>query len=355
MGKKKTSLLRMVMARFAVCMAALLLLAMPLFYWLTKNFYAEDMIDVIESVKNGRSVPDIDLAEDVVEGMAMQFGVISLAIGVAVVLTVRIISRRAWQPFYDTLSAVRDFRIDGKGRVTLPDTDIEEFSKLNASLARLMNDSRKSFRAQKEFTENASHELQTPLAVMRSKLDVLMQQPGITEGQASIIQDLCLITGRMARLNRNLLLLAKMENNQFDISEQVDVVTVVKELLPYLESLLGGIALDLGFEVGSLPLRANRPLLESMVSNLVVNAVRHNRKGGSITVEVTAGSLVVSNTSNAGRLDTDNMFNRFFRHAGGGKGNGLGLAIVKAVCDYHGWTVEYAYIDGMHHFIVKFV
>lgn len=355
MKKKQITLLNKVMAQFAVCMVVLLLLATPAFYWLTKNFYAEEMMDILNAVEAGVPIPKLDLEEDVIEGVMLQFGLVSAVLGVAVVLTVRFISQREWYPFYDTVKVIDAFRIDGTDEKLLPRGNSRELTVLNDALNRLMADSRKSFRAQKEFTENASHELQTPLAVMQTKLDLLMQQPGVTASQAAIIHDLCLMTGRMTRLNRNLLLLAKMENSQFDISETVDVVAVTRELMPYLESLLGGLALECDFGVDTLPLHANRPLLESMISNLVVNAVRHNRAGGSIKVGLTAGSLVVANTSGAGPLDADNVFNRFYRLEANGNGNGLGLAIVKAVCDYHGWTVEYAYIDGMHHFIVKFV
>ena len=347
-------MLQKVMTQFTVCMVVLLMLATPVFYWLTKSFYAEDMIDVLQAVERGRTVPSIDLEEDVMEGVMMQFGLVTTVLGVAVLLTVRFISRREWRPFYDTLKVIEAFRIDGTDDTTLPRGNSKELTMLNDALNRLMTGSRRSFRAQKEFTENASHELQTPLAVMQTKLDLLMQQPGVTASQADIIHDLCLMTGRMARLNRNLLLLAKMENGQFDATGEVDAVDVVKELLPYLENLLGGLSLVKDFKVDALPVRANRSLFESMVGNLVVNAVRHNREGGRITVTVRADGLSVANTSDAGPLDADHIFNRFYRPAANGMGNGLGLAIVKAVCDYHGWRVAYCYHDGLHEFNVMF-
>lgn len=176
-----------------------------------------------------------------------------------------------------------------------------------------MTDSLHSYRLQKEFTENASHELQTPLAVFQSKLDLLLQQPELTERQAAIIQDLYQMNSRLSRLNRNLLLLAKMENNQFSRTESVDVITVIKDLQPYLESLSGGLILKQNFSTASLPIKANRSLLESMVNNLVVNAVRHNKTSGEITVFLSDNRLMVSNTSDDAALDADQIFNRFYR------------------------------------------
>ena len=129
---------------------------------------------------------------------------------------------------------------------------------------------------------------------------------------------------------------------------------MVRGLLPYLESLVGGLKLTADLRVDTLPLRANRSLMESMAANLVVNAVRHNREGGEVVVRLCAGGFSVENTSCSGELDAGRIFERFYRPSDNPKGNGLGLAIVKAVCDYHGWGVEYAYSEGRHRFTVKF-
>ncbi|RGD26642.1 sensor histidine kinase [Bacteroides sp. AM23-18] len=351
---KKKSLMYKSLTQFIVCVAILLLLATPLFYWLTKSFYAEDIIDIIEAVQQGKPVPALDLEEDILHGIMIQFALIVTVLGVAIVLTMRFISGRLWQPFDKTLEAIEHFKLENGVCPQLAESDTKEFVRLNIALQRLMTDSLHSYRLQKEFTENASHELQTPLAVFQSKLDLLLQQPELTERQAAIIQDLYQMNSRLSRLNRNLLLLAKMENNQFSRTESVDVITVIKDLQPYLESLSGGLILKQNFSTASLPIKANRSLLESMVNNLVVNAVRHNKTSGEITVSLSDNRLMVSNTSDDAALDADQIFNRFYRPSEKTTGNGLGLAIVKAVCDYHGWKILYAYADGKHQFVVIF-
>lgn len=352
---KKKSLMYKSLTQFIVCVAILLLLATPLFYWLTKSFYAEDMIDIIEAVQQGKPVPALDLEEDILHGIMIQFALIVTVLGVAIVLMMRFISGRLWQPFDKTLEAIEHFKLETGVCPQLAESDTKEFARLNTALQRLMTDSLNSYRLQKEFTENASHELQTPLAVFQSKLDLLLQQPELTERQAAIIQDLYQMNSRLSRLNRNLLLLAKMENNQFSRTEFVDVITVIKELQPYLESLSGELVLKQNFSADSLPIKANRSLLESMVNNLVVNAVRHNKPDGEITVSLSSDNrLTVSNTSDEAVLDENLIFNRFYRPLEKAEGNGLGLAIVKAVCDYHGWKISYAYTDGKHEFTVIF-
>lgn len=349
---KKKSLMSKSLTQFIVCVAILLLLATPLFYWLTKSFYAEDMIDIIEAVQQGKPVPAIDLEEDILHGIMIQFALIITVLGVAIVLMMRFISRRLWQPFDKTLEAIEHFKLENGVCPQLEESEIKEFARLNTTLERLMTGSLHSYQIQKEFTENASHELQTPLAIFQSKLDVLLQQPDITERQASIIQDLYQMNSRLSRLNRNLLLLAKMENNQFSRTDVIDVIKVMNELLPYLESLSDRLALKENFSVNSLPIKANRSLLESMINNLVVNAVRHNKPDGEIVVSLSDKQLTVSNTSDEAALDESLIFNRFYRQSEKSTGNGLGLSIVKAVCDYHNWEIKYSYEEGWHCFTV---
>ena len=162
------------------------------------------------------------------------------------------------------------------------------------------------------------------------------------------------VSARLSRLNRNLLLLAKIDNNQYARLEPIDIVTVVSELLPYLENLSGKIIIRKNFEIPVLMVRANKVLLESMINNLVVNAVRYNKLDGGITIALKDRQLVVSNTSDEQPLDSNLIFNRFYRPSEKIKGNGLGLAIVKAICDYHDWQIIYSYEEGRHIFTVRF-
>ena len=342
------------LTQFAACIAVLLLLATPLFYFLTKHYYAEDMIDIIEAVGQGQPIPALDLEEDIMHGIMIQFGVITVVLAVAIVLTVRFISRRLWKPFDETLLRIEGFRLEDGKLPALPESDVEEFARLNRTLTALMEGSLASYRMQKEFTENASHELQTPLTVFQSKLDLLLQHPRLSEQQAEIIQGLYENVTRLSRLNRNLLLLAKIDNRQYGQMEDINLARFLEEQTPFLKSIAGDIFFYEELANSSLTVRANRTLLESLVNNLMVNAVRYNRPGGEIYLTVSGRKLTVSNTSDEPALDGRQVFNRFYRPSEKVKGNGLGLAIVRAICEYHGWAVGYRYEEDMHSFTVTF-
>lgn len=251
------------------------------------------------------------------------------------------------------MTARRRFNL-AQGDIPFIATDIHEFARLNHSLEQLMRKDKETYRIQKEFTENASHELQTPLAVVRGKLDLLMQEE-LTESQARFVADLYGLTMRMGHLNRNLLLLAKIDNAQYTAMETVDVVAMLSESLPLYDTLRDGRALclqDCRARRNS-KLRANPVLLECMLKNLIVNAIRHSAYGGEVRVTVGDSGITVSNESADGTpLDTATVFHRFRIGDVRQKGNGLGLAIVKAVCDFHGWTVEYRFETGHHVFAV---
>lgn len=348
------TLLHRSLVRFMACTFAILLLAAPLFYWVTKNFYAEDMIDIIESVQRGDPLPRLDLERDIVAGMTLQYLLTGGVFALAIVLSNLFIAKRLWRPFDETLRRIEQFRLE-KGIIPpLNGGGTREFERLVLALQQLMENSLQSYRTQKEFTENASHELQTPLALLRSRLDLLLQQPGLTRQQAETVEELYALTGRLARLNRNLLLLARLDNKQYTQSERVDVAALLADLLPGLESLAGELHIRRDFRCRELIVQGNQALLEVLVQNLIVNAVRHNRPGGEVTVCMETESLTVTNTSAGEALDPTRLFNRFYRPAGQQGGNGLGLSIAKAVCDYHGWSLDYAYREGQHTFRVGF-
>ncbi len=355
---RKTSLLAKTLCQFALCASVCFALTAPLFYLLTKYFYAEDMIDVIEAVGQGKSMPHIDMEEDIIAGMMLQFVLIFIVLTLAMFITFRLAAKKMWKPFDDTLQKVERFNLAQSDVPDFEDTDIHEFARLNHSLKQLMVKDKETYRIQKEFTENASHELQTPLAIIRSKLDLLMQED-LGEKEMEMVSDICQMTMRLGHLNRNLLMLAKIENAQYEAREKVNVGAALFESMHLYEALLDGQTLqadDLRKDK-SATVFANPVLLECLLKNLIVNAIRHTVPGGAVKVMILDEGVTVGNMSADGKpLCADNLFRRFCSDADTlHKGNGLGLAIVKAICDFHGWKVKYRFDEhGWHMFQVDF-
>ena len=341
------TLLHKTSVRILGCIAAVFILTAPLFYLITRYFYAEDMIDIIESIERGKGIPSsFDLEQDIIAGVMIQYLLIFIVIALALLIAMRFALRDLWNPFENTLRQMERFRITDW---RLPDRDdggIEEFRRLNDALTRLMLRNAETYRQQKEFTENASHELQTPLAVMRSRLDLLLQQD-LDGATLDSVSELYNVNRRMERLNRSLLLLAKIGNEQFVADERVDVAALVREIADALTPM--GYKVNASLPEQEYEVTANRSLFESLVTNLAVNAVRNS---GEVDITLSGARLMMSNPSADGKsLDRDRLFRRF-ASAPGSKGNGLGLAIAKAICDFHNWTIEYTFAAGRHRFTV---
>jgi two-component system OmpR family sensor kinase len=348
------SLLNKNLTQFICCIVVLLLLATPLFYLLTKNYYSEEMIETVTQLNKGGALQPSDLGEDIVEGMVLQLVIIFSVISVSLLIVMRFLTRRLWKPFDDTLSKIEAFNIDSNDIPAFLHSDIREFERLNRSLEKLMQKDKNAYENQKEFTQNASHELQTPIAAIRGKLDLLMQE-NLSQRQSVLVDDMYNICNRLSRLNKNLLLLAKIENEQFGRKERIDLLEFVRQRIRLFTDL--DTDRQVWLDEASMPLvvTANASLLESLLDNLVVNALRHKCDGTSVTISVFGNTLYVINVGVTDTpLNKEMLFKRFANTGDKNRGNGLGLAIVKAICDYHHWSINYDYTDGRHHFTVQF-
>ncbi|OJV15047.1 MAG: hypothetical protein BGO21_19590 [Dyadobacter sp. 50-39] len=260
---------------------------------------------------------------------------------------------RIWQPFYDTLSGLRGFRLETGKAVPLPASDVTEFADLNASLDSLMQGSLASYRQQKEFTENASHELQTPLAIVKSRLDMLLQSQSLDGGQMRIVEQVYQAINRVSRINKNLLLLARIEHAQFEEKERIALDETIAGIAAQFTDRFENNALHYTESIEPFAVEANAVLTEILLTNLLVNAVRYTPAGGDIRVRLGAGVLTVSNTGSAALL-AENLFRRFAQASGEHAGSGLGLAIAREICERSGWHIGYDFHGGMHHFIIRF-
>lgn len=293
-------------------------------------------------------------AEDLIGSIITVFVLlIASLLGVLVFVTSRF-SKRIWQPFQNTLNKLKSFELIERKTIAFESSDIEEFEELNQSLKKVIDKNVSAYNQQKTFIENASHELQTPLAVLQSKMDLLLQDDSLTHTQSQILNAIELPLARISRVNKNLLLLAKIENNQFAEIESIDISAVLTQNIELLSDYIQGKMLRLDSEIKeSLMVTCNKALLEMLLNNLLINAIRHTPDNGHIVIQLTGTKLQIQNTG-AQELNTEKLFQRFAVSYSETANSGLGLAIVKEICNRYQWQIDYAFANNFHSFSVSF-
>lgn len=291
--------------------------------------------------------------EDLIFGVSALFLlVIALLLGGILWLN-KLVSKRVWKPFYNTLDQIQDFEIDKNRKPEFAATDVEEFNRLNKSLDRLIEKNTAIYKTQREFVENAAHELQTPLALFQSKIDNLLQT-GISAEQSPILDSLNTDVGRLNRLNKNLLLLSKIENDGYAEKQFFSVNEYFERNKAFFDEQAAAKKLIIVYDLKQeISLHANAVLAEILISNLLLNAIRHSVPDGKIVVLLGNDLLDLGNTGDK-PLSQDKLFNRFYKSDASSKGNGLGLAIVRRITEINGWKITYDFNNGQHHFLVAF-
>ena len=264
----------------------------------------------------------------------------------------RRLSKSVWKPFRETLDQLKTFSLNNQTKIEFSKTDVSEFDELNQSLTKLIEHNVSVYKTQKEFTENASHELQTPLAILKNKLDILLQNQDLTEKQYQIAEEMNRALSRSSRINKNLLLLAKIDNKQFD-SETFHLDEVLNQSLEILQEHFEQKNISVNTEISdNVKVNGNIGLTEVLINNLIINAIRHTSINGSILIRLSQSEFEVSN-SGTDKLNGDLLFKRFSRFSKDNNGSGLGLAIVQEICKSQNWTIDYRFENNNHIFSVK--
>lgn len=269
------------------------------------------------------------------------------------VLLNRSISKQLWQPFYHSLDKIRNFDLNKQKAIAFKQTNIAEFAELNQSLDRLIAGNIAAYTQQKEFADNASHELQTPLAIIQSKLELLLQSKSLTDEQYNIIEEALKALARVGRINKNLLLLTKIENSQFMEKEVIDLSGLLTNSIAVFVNFSEGKQMELQTDI--LPgviVEGNKILVEIVLNNLITNAVRHGCPS-VISIRLSANSLVIANHG-AVALESDQLFKRFATASLQTPGTGLGLSLIKQICDRYDWKIDYNFDKSLHIFSLRF-
>jgi len=274
---------------------------------------------------------------------------------VAIVILNRRSSRLLWKPFFSTMKKVNEYDITRTQSLTLQSkTGTTEFDELNTVITNLINKVKAAYFNQKQFVENASHEIQTPLSIIRSKLELLINQPHLTEKNASLLGDITDATNRLSQMNKTLLLLSKIENNQFPETEAVNISKMVERILNNLTIYYDNFPQVESEIQENLILNANHSLAEILISNIIKNAIEHNQSNGKIIIHLSPSHLLIKNTGPSLQTNAELLFERFRKDSHQTKTTGLGLALVKQICTLYNYLVTYKYHDGWHQIEIVF-
>ncbi|KDN55611.1 sensor histidine kinase [Flavobacterium seoulense] len=273
----------------------------------------------------------------------------------SIILVNNMVLKKLWKPFYDFLNQLKSYHLGATQKLPEVKSDTKEFQDLQKAVNTLLQHSNLAFEQQKEFIGNASHELQTPLAIAISKLELLLEKSNLEQEQLEKIAEVFQIIERLVLLNKSLLLLSKIDNKQFFDNQNVQINPIVLQMVNELEDISSFKEIKISIiEKETLNVNIDATLANIIISNLLKNAIFHNIKNGSIEIEITKNTFKIFNTGKDEMLQSEKIFNRFQKSDSKTNGTGLGLAIVKAITDLYNFPIYYHFNNGKHSFEIHF-
>ena len=259
------------------------------------------------------------------------------------------INFRIWQPFYENLGLLKKFSASDLAEIKLSESSIDEFRDLNKTMIELTNRIRKDYRQLREFSENASHELQTPLSIIKIKIESMLQDEKMDIEQLDKVQSIYKMINRLSRLNHSLTLLSKLESIEYEKKSKISLKEFVSKKISDFSEITDAKGIGLKARLDSdTEITANTDLLDILFTNLLSNALKYNTDNGEIIVDINENVLVMKNNGHPPSGDTEKMFDRFVKGEQSGESSGLGLTIVKQICDMSGFEIRYTFEDSWH-------
>lgn len=284
--------------------------------------------------------------------------IVSLSLLVLVVLLffiLFIVNRQsvkdALKVFYSTINQLKGFNLDDTLNLD-QEAEIDEFRQLNRALCMMSDRIKQDFLDLKQYSENTSHELQTPLAILNAKLEELLQSDNLRDEQLIVISNLISTVDRLSNINKALIFLTKIENRIYEDKEHISVNNLIKNHIEIYNDLIEDRQISLVInEKHNLTIHANRLLLETLVNNLIGNSIKHNNDYGSLMIEIETSALIIKNTGKELNVPTQQLFKRFEKGNSGAKSLGIGLSIVQKICEISQFKIDYTNEKEWH--IVK--
>lgn len=292
--------------------------------------------------------------DDLIEELLSDAIWLYISMIISILFINNLVLKKLWKPFYDFLNKLKIYRLGDTETLPQVETETKEFIDLQEAVNILLLHTTETYEQQKEFIGNASHELQTPLAITINKLELLIEKGRLETDQAEDISEVLQIIERLVKLNKSLLLLTKIENKQFLDNDTLCLNEIVYKITSDLDDIsqFKEITISLN-DKKDLVYKMDPSLARVMISNLLRNAVFHNIPNGNVSVEITKSFIKISNTGDCIELDKDLIFTRFYKPNSNSKSTGLGLAMVKAIADLYNFDLTYKFENKLHTFLIK--
>lgn len=258
-----------------------------------------------------------------------------------------------WKPFHITLREIQAFNVAGNTEFSFKSSKVDEFTELNAAILDMSARVKAEYVNLKLFTENASHELMTPLAVVTTKLDTFIQDESLRPDQLAQINDIYKSISKSTRLNQALLLLVKLDNELIRDDETINLRDIILEKIQQFQEVIQSKEIIIRHQMKDKEIRASKYLIDILLNNLFSNAIRHNYRGGRIDISLNDCQLMIKNTGQLITLDGVQIFERFQKDKQS-SGMGLGLALAKNICRQYGFKIAYNYTRNQHAFTITF-
>lgn len=307
---------------------------------------------------NGHSyIAKIIVSREGTEYLIQVISIITLLLTVILlsilVITNKLVLNKLWQPFYNILIQVQEFNAADSTQITTYQSNVEEFEQLSIAVSTMSSRVIVDYQGLKAFTENASHEMMTPIAVITSKLDTLIQDERLQSNQLSQITDIYSATNKLSRLNQSLLLLVKIENGLIQEDEWLNFKSLLLEKIQQFQEMVQNKNIDLKFEADDLEIKASKYLVDILINNLFSNAIKHHAVPGKIRISLAGRKLIFQNSGDKNPLREELIFKRFYKGRSS-DGIGLGLAVIKNICSKYKYKLAYQFADQLHTFSIEF-
>lgn len=278
-----------------------------------------------------------------------------LVIFLALFFYTRVMSKQIWGIFERNSEILKQYSFSTPNKLELEKTNIDEFDNLNGILRKMSDRLSKDYIASKEFSANAAHELQTPLAIIKAKCEDLFSKDELSEESLHSIHEIYKSTDRLSGITKALLLLAKIDHGQFNEEEKICLKEVISEKLDFYKEVIEEYGLKFNFTIeNSCQVFMDKRLATLWVQNILVNAIKYSPTHKELDISLDQNRISISNYGEEAIQQPEQIFNRFYKESDGKDSSGIGLAIVKKIADHYGMEISYSFKDFKHTFTFQF-